>query len=78
MPSRATSQINKKIQSYLRHIVTKIDLLFLTLHWNHELCQVPICVECLYSKDDKYRLNMYNHDHFKYGYHVNSPKLLLK
>ena len=44
--------------------------------WNHELSQVLICVECLYSKErqDKYRLNMYDHDHFKYGYHVNSPK----
>ena len=44
--------------------------------WNHVLCQVPICVECLYSKErqGQYRMNMYNHDHFKYGYYVNSPE----
>ena len=44
--------------------------------WNHVLCQVPICEECLNSKErqGKYRMNMYNHDHFKGGFHVNSPE----
>lgn len=45
--------------------------------WNHELSQVLICVECLYSKErqEKYRLNMYDHEHFKTGYGVvNSPE----
>lgn len=45
--------------------------------WNHELCQVPICIECLNSKErqEKYRLNMYDRDHFKTGYGVvNSPE----
>ena len=45
--------------------------------WNHALCQVPICIECLNSKErqEKYRLNMYDRDHFKTGYGiVNSPE----
>lgn len=45
--------------------------------WNHELCQVPICIECLYSKErqEKFRLNMYDYDHFKTGYGIiNSPE----
>lgn len=45
--------------------------------WNHELSQVLICVECLYSKErqERYRLNMYDHEHFKTGYGVvNSPE----
>ena len=46
------------------------------MDWNHVLSQELICVECLYSKErqGKYRLNMYNHDHFKHGYHVNTAE----
>ena len=78
MPSRAERlQINKRdpgvFEAYCHENRSSISD---KQDWNHELCQFPICVECLYSKErqDKYRLNMYNHDHFKYGYHVNSPK----
>ena len=45
--------------------------------WNHVLSQEPICVECINSKErqGKYRLNMYDYEHFKNGYGVvNSPE----
>ena len=78
MPAHAERlQINKRSASIFdeyRHfyrcsISSKND-------WNHVLCQVPICVECLNSKErqGQYRLNMYNYDHFKYGYYINSPE----
>ena len=45
--------------------------------WNHLLSQELICVECLNSKErqGEYRLNMYDREHFKYGYGtINSPE----
>ena len=78
MPSRAERlQINKRDPEIFEvhchqgrcSISDKYD-------WNHELCQVPICVECLNLKErqEKYRLNMYNHEHFKYSNLVNSSE----
>jgi len=78
MPSRAERmQINKRdpgiFEVYCHgnrsSISSKND-------WNHILCQVPICEECFNSKErqEKYRLNMYNHEYFKDGYYVNSPE----
>jgi len=78
MPSRAERlQINKRYPEVFEvychqgrcSISDKYD-------WNHELCQVPICVECLNSKErqEKYRMNMYNHEHFKDSNLVNSSE----
>ena len=79
MPSRAERmQINKRdpeifeVYCYENRssISSKND-------WNHVLCQVPICEECFNSKErqEKFRLNMYDRDHFKTGYGVvNSPE----
>ena len=78
MPSHAERlQINKRnAQIFEEHRHFYRSSISDKNDWNHILCQVPICVECLYSKErqDKYRLNMYDHDHFKYGYHVNSSQ----
>ena len=44
--------------------------------WNHRLSNIPICVECLYSKDRQgsNRMNMYNYRRFKFGDYNYTPE----
>ncbi len=78
MPSRAERlQINKRNPSVFEvYCYVNASSISSKEDWNNILCHAPICVECLYSKERQgnYRLNMYNHDHFKHGYHVNTPE----
>ena len=78
MPSHAERlQINKRDASIFNsHRHGSRTLISDKDDWNNILCQVPICVECLHSKErqGKYRLNMYDHGDIRYKYVVNSPE----
>ena len=79
MPSRAERmQINNRDPGIFEvHCYENRSSISNKNDWNHVLCQVPICEECFDSKErqEKFRLNMYDRDHFKTGYgDVNSPE----